>query len=268
MYPILFRIGGFPLGTYGVLVSIAIGSAVALAMWQGKKDRLDSFALFDLVMVVLVAGILGTRIALVVVDLSRGESLAMALQHFSFRAGGVIHGGIILGVAAFFWRMQKHHLPIAYTGDAFAAAIPLGQAIGRLGCFAAGCCYGSESNQPWAVTFHSVEAHARCGTPLGTPLHPIQLYIFFFDISVAIVLILMRPKRRFPAQLAAAYFMLEGIGRIVLETWRADSTRGVGLFGLNWLSSGRLSGFLLLAFGSVVWMWFGSKSRIANSPAT
>jgi prolipoprotein diacylglyceryltransferase len=71
-------------------------------------------------------------------------------------------------------------------------------------------------------------------------------------------LLLLGRKRRFGGMVGAAYFVLEGAGRLLTETWRADLDRGVWL-GLPWLSTGRLTGFLFILFGAGLWVWFSRR---------
>jgi phosphatidylglycerol:prolipoprotein diacylglycerol transferase len=71
--------------------------------------------------------------------------------------------------------MRKHRMPWLRTADAFAPGLALGHAIGRLGCFAAGCCYGKPTSAWWGVTFTDPAAYLVSGTPLEVALHPTQL---------------------------------------------------------------------------------------------
>jgi len=258
MHPILFRIGSFEIGTYGLLLTLGFFAALWLAMRLGKRDELPSEALSDLSVAVLIGGILGSKLLMIVVDLIHGASLAQVFDFATLRAGGAVHGGIILGTAVFFWRMRKLKLPLPPTMDALAPAMALGQAIGRLGCMAAGCCYGTECHAPWAVTFTLPEAHLLSGTPLNQALHPVQLYTFAVELAIVGILVLLYRRRSFPGQIAAVFFMLEGLSRIVLEVWRGDLDRGVW-FGLSWLSTGRLTGLAFILFGAGLAWWFRRK---------
>ena len=83
---------------------------------------------------------------------------------------------LILAVVVAFWYIARHRMPFWTTCDVFAPGIALGHVTGRLGCFAAGCCYGKPTDVPWAVIFTNPLAAANVGTPLGIPLHPTQLY--------------------------------------------------------------------------------------------
>ncbi|OQA37460.1 MAG: Prolipoprotein diacylglyceryl transferase [Acidobacteria bacterium ADurb.Bin340] len=252
MHPILFRIGSFEVGTYGLLVTLAFFAAMYLAMRLGRQDGLEAEAISDLSVTMLLAGIVGAKGLMIVVDLMRGAPVSEVFSLSTLRAAGAIHGGIILGTVAFFWRVRRLKLPLWPTLDAFAAAVPLGQALGRVGCFFAGCCFGTTCDLPWAVTFHNHDAVRLSGTPLALPLHPVQLYTVLFELALAGALLLGRRWRRFPGQLIGAFFIAEGIGRAVLETFRGDLDRGAGWLGQAWLSTGRITGLLFVGFGAAL----------------
>jgi phosphatidylglycerol:prolipoprotein diacylglycerol transferase len=163
----------------------------------------------------------------------------------------------LAAILAFYWRARTLKLPLPKTLDVLATAMPLGQAIGRLGCLAAGCCYGAYCEMPWAVTFHSHDA-ARFGTPLEVTLHPAQLYFCLANLAVLALLLLFRRFRKFPGQTAALYFALEGSFRVFLETWRGDFDRGFWL-GISWLSTGRVTAVLLILIGTGVW-WLSARA--------
>ncbi len=263
MHPVLFEIGSFPLGTYGLLLAIAFFAGTALAQRQAKLDGLAPSAITDLAIAMLISAILGSKLLMIVVDLIHGESLSQVFSFATLRAGGAIHGGIIAATAVFFWKLRKGQgLPLRLTGDALVAGVALGQAIGRLGCFSAGCCYGTESHLPWAVTFTNPIAQAFSGTPLGLSLHPVQLYNTFANLMVMAVLLLWRPRRAFQGQVFALYFLVEGLGRVVTETWRGDVDRGTGWLGSLWLSTGRLTGIAFMLLGLGLWLvWSRQKGK-------
>jgi phosphatidylglycerol:prolipoprotein diacylglycerol transferase len=258
-------------------------AALALARRFAREDGLAPDAAVDISLAVLIAGIVGSKLLLVIVDLLGGRPPSHVFSLSTLRAGGAIHGGILAAVLVFFWRIRALKLPLAKTLDTLVGAVPLGQAVGRLGCLAAGCCYGAFCEMPWAIHFHSVEA-ARFGTPLDMPLHPTQVYLCLSNLAVLAALLLFRrfgkagkakpagpesaekgPFRMFPGQLAAIYFVLEGLFRIVIETWRGDTSRGVWL-GLPWLSTGRLTAALFVLMGAGLWLW-GGRAAQKNSAA-
>ena len=105
------------------------------------------------------------------------------------RAGGVFYGGLLaaLGVAIFL--VRRYQLRIWTTADLFAPGIALGHVVGRLGCLMAGCCYGTPTTMPWAITFTNPLAASNVGTPLGIPLHPTQLYDAGAELLILIILL-------------------------------------------------------------------------------
>ena len=258
MHPILFKIGNFPVGTYGLILTVAFFLALALATRLGRRDGVPAEALSDLAISLLLGGILGAKALMLAVDLANGATWSQVLDPGYLRAGGAIHGGVIGGVAVFFWRVKKLKLPLPATLDALTPAVALGQAIGRLGCFSAGCCYGTECHLPWAVTFTNPDAHWLSGTPLGIPVHPVQLYNVLANLIILTILLLVGRRRAFIGQVAAIYFMCEGVGRMVTELWRADLDRGVWL-GIPWLSTGRLTALAFVAFGIFLFAFFRSR---------
>jgi phosphatidylglycerol:prolipoprotein diacylglycerol transferase len=262
MHPILFEIGSFPLGTYGLLLAIAFFAGTALARRQARLDDLAPAAITDLAIAMLISAILGSKLLMVGVDLINGTPLREVFSFSTLRAGGAIHGGIIAATATFFWKLRKGQgLPLRLTGDALVAGVALGQAIGRLGCFSAGCCYGTETHASWAVTFTNPVAQAFSGTPLGLALHPVQLYNTLANLAVMALLLLARPKRTFQGQIFALYFLAEGLGRVITETWRGDVDRGTGWLGWAWLSTGRLTGIGFMMLGLGLWLFWNRNKE-------
>ena len=264
MHPILFQIGDFPIGTYGLMLTLGFIAGMYLARHLGQRDGLEPDALADISVAVLLGGILGSKLLMIAVDLLHGEPLSSVFSLGTLRAGGAVHGGVILGLLTFFWRMRKLKLPLGPTMDALTPGLALGQAIGRWGCFFAGCCYGTECHAPWAVTFTSAELSQ--GTPLDMPLHPVQLYNSLANFTVMGLLLVIGRKRQFKGQVAASYFLLEGLGRMITEVWRGDLDRGVW-FSISWLSTGRLTGCLFILIGVTLWVWFRRQHHASLAEA-
>src|SRR5580693_2363108 len=95
-------------------------------------------------------------------------------------AAGVLlslwYGRLVGGVLTILLYTHFQKMPLLPTLDTCAAALPVGHAIGRMGCFFAGCCYGKPTTEPWGVIFTNPTAAQLAGTPLGVHLHPTQLY--------------------------------------------------------------------------------------------
>jgi phosphatidylglycerol:prolipoprotein diacylglycerol transferase len=233
---------------------------MGLAMRLGQRQGIPAEGISDLSITVLLAGVAGSKLLMVIVDLFNGASLASVFDLGYLRAGGAIHGGIIGATLVFFWRVRRLKLPLAKTLDCLTPALALGQAIGRLGCFSAGCCYGTACTLPWAVTFTDPNAQLFSGTPLAMPLHPVQLYTFFTNLLIMTVLLAIWKFRRFAGQVSGCYFILEGIGRMVTEHWRGDLDRGF-LLGIPWLSTGRATSAILILFGAILLVWCSRRRQ-------
>jgi phosphatidylglycerol---prolipoprotein diacylglyceryl transferase len=241
MYPILVDFGTFNLpvlGTthlflpsYGVI--FAAGALTAWWWFVARARRLDlpDEPVFNLAFYTLLAGLFGAKLTLIVVDFP--FYLAHPAEILgTIRSAGVLMGGLLAGALTFIFYARKRGLPLYPLADAIAAPLALAQGIGRLGCFAAGCCYGVPTGGWCAIRFTSTAAHDQTGVPLATPLLPVQLFEFAFDLVLALVLTVAWRKRPQPAGTVAwIYLVLYGAGRATLEMFRGDSVRGLWLGG-------------------------------------
>ena len=226
MFPELFKLGPITLYSYGVLLAVSYLVGLKLAMARAKQRNLDAARVLDLGIYIIVAALVGAKLLLLVVDFDHyrnnpGELLALA------RSGGVFYGGLILAVAVAFWYIARHKMPFWSTCDVFAPGIALGHVTGRLGCFAAGCCYGRPTDVPWGVIFTDPLAAANVGTPLGIRLHPTQLYEAGAELLIlAFLLATERRGRPFAGRTFWLYMFLYAVSRYIIEIYRGDP-RGV-----------------------------------------
>ena len=161
------------------------------------------------------------------------------------RLAAYFPGGLIGAFIVAAWFLRKHHMPALATCDAFSPGLAMGHAIGRLGCFAAGCCYGKPTDHFWGVTFTNPLAQQLVGTPLGHALEPTQLFESAVELCIFFLLTWMFNRKKFDGQIFGAYLFLYGIARFFLEFLRDDPGRG-SVFG------GVLSGTQLIAIGLVL----------------
>ena len=103
------------------------------------------------------------------------------------------------------WYIRKHHMPALATWDAFAPGLAMGHAIGRVGCFAAGCCYGKPTSHFWGVTFTNPIANLNSYTPLGVPLEPTQLFEAAVELANFFILMWLFKRKKFDGQVLAAF---------------------------------------------------------------
>jgi len=152
MFPKLFTIpsfdlfgrtlGPFSLHMYGVLLVAALLAALWLAGRLARREGLDGQKVQDLGIASIIAGLVGAKLLLVIIDFDQYRMSPRALLDV-LQSGGVFYGGLLGALPVAWWYIKRHGLPLLPTLDVMAPAVALGQAIGRLGCFAAGCCFGS-----------------------------------------------------------------------------------------------------------------------------
>ena len=231
MHPRLFELGPVTVYTYGVLLAVAYLAGLQLATTRARSRGIDASRVMDLGIIIIVAAIVGAKLLLFAVDYDYywghpAEIFSLA------RSGGVFYGGLIAAVLVSFWYLRRHKMPLWATCDVFAPGVALGHAIGRLGCFFAGCCYGRPTTLPWGIVFSDPFAASYVGTPLGVPLHPTQLYEAGAELVIlALLLLSERRGRPFAGRTFWIYTLLYGISRFIIEFFRGDE-RG-SLLGLS-----------------------------------
>jgi phosphatidylglycerol---prolipoprotein diacylglyceryl transferase len=261
MHPRLFTIGGFTQHTYGFLVATAFVVGLLVAVRLARREGLDTDKVFNLGVYVALAAVVGAKVLLILTDLSfylRSPREMFSLA--SLQAGGVFYGGFLGAVALALWYTRYAQLPLLKVCDVFAPAVSLGHAIGRLGCFSAGCCYGKPTSLPWGVTFTDPYSHDMFGTPLGIRLHPTQLYEALAETMIFFLLLARFRKKQFDGQVMALYVGVYGVVRFCLEFVRDDPDRGF-VFG-GWMSTSQFIAIIMMAAAAMFWAW----KRMAPKP--
>ena len=212
-----FLFFGLKITYYGLIISFAIGIGIWLAYKNAKFRNLKQNDILVVACYVLPLAIIGARIYYFVFSL---ESYTSFWQIFQIWNGGLaVYGSVIggaLGVALYCLIHKKNFFDIA---DVVAPSLILGQAIGRIGCYFAGCCYGVEVTNPNLQWF-----------PLSTQINGVwHLSTFFYESlwNLAVFAILMTVLYKFNfrqrGSLMASYLILYGIGRAWIEGLRGDS---------------------------------------------
>jgi phosphatidylglycerol:prolipoprotein diacylglycerol transferase len=240
MYPELFRIGNFPVNTYGVLLALAFLAALVVAAKLAARDGLPRERVYDLGLWMLLAALVGSKVLMLWTEPVYRENPMQLFSLDFLRSGGVFYGGFIGAVAVGYLLIKRYGLPWWKTADAFAPGIALGQAIGRQGCFAAGCCWGKPTTSALGVKFTEA-GHEITGVPIDVHLHPTQLYESFAALAICIFLLWVHKRKRFNGEVILLYAVLYGITRFIVEFFR-DDPRGdiLGLTTLTGLSTSQM----------------------------
>ena len=262
MYPELFRIGNFPINTYGVFLAIAFLCAILIAVRLARRDGLPAEKIYDLSLWMLLAGLVGSKILMLFTEPDYRDNPALFLSLDFLRSGGVWYGGLLGAVLAGYFLMKRYKLPWWKTADACAPGIAIGNFFGRQGCFAAGCCWGKPTSLPWGVKFTEA-GHQITGVPIDAHLHPTQLYESFGMLLVFLFLLWLHKRKRFDGQVILAYALLYSAIRFAIEFVR-DDPRG-DVFGLTSLTGLSTSQLISLVIGIWALILLIRRRRRANS---
>ena len=252
MHPILLEFGSFTVYTYGVLVATGVLLGLWYARHQAKRAGLNPDKVWNLGIYMILAALVLAKLWLVVSDWSYYAAHPREIFGIAtYQSGGTFYGGVVGAflMIALYTYFQK--MPILSVLDTFAAALPLGHAFGRLGCFAAGCCYGRPTTVPWGVTFTNRTAELLAGTPLGIRLHPTQLYEAAFEFLNFAFLVWLSKRQSFRGQIVGAYLMLYGVGRGTIEFFRGDPGRTMMFH--NAVSLMQVVSVALILTGAFLW---------------
>ena len=269
MYPEIFRIGNFPINTYGVFLALAFLCAILIAVKLAARDGLPREKIYDLCLWMLLASLVGSKFLMLFTEPEYRDHPWQLLSLDFLRSGGVFYGGLIGAILAGYFLMRRYKLPWWKTADACAPGIALGNFFGRQGCFAAGCCWGKPTTGWWGVHF-TEPGKVITGVPtivadLNDPqraywsqklggdmaplhLHPTQLYESFAMLIVFFFLLWLHKRRRFSGQVILFYALLYSIIRFAIEFLR-DDPRG-DLFGLTTLTGLSTSQLISIIVGT------------------
>jgi phosphatidylglycerol:prolipoprotein diacylglycerol transferase len=261
MWQVLYTIpilGGIKIFGYGLMLFVAFLASMNLAAWRARRERLDPELIYDLSVWVFVGGLLGARLFYVVQYW--GDRIHTIADIFRIWEGGIVlYGSIIGGTGAFFLFRAIRPFPLLPLLDVVAPSLALGIALGRIGCFLNGCCYGDRCTLPWAVAFpHDSPAwreHVAAGvipasSPWSLPVHPTQLYSAIDGLVLLFLLTAYYPLRRRDGAVMALLMVTYPVTRFLIEYLRNDEK--VFLFGLT--ISQNIS-VLLLGAGLLFWFW-------------
>jgi phosphatidylglycerol:prolipoprotein diacylglycerol transferase len=260
MHPLLFELSLFgvviPFHTYGLMIAIGFLLGIATVRKLSKKSGMNADDNADLAFWLLVYGFLGSRILFIITRFP--YFLDHPADMFKVWEGGLVFfGGLILATAYAFYHFRKHKLNPWRMIDVLSPGLVIAHAFGRLGCFAAGCCYGRITDLPWGVRFQSelIDDSLR-----GIPIHPVQLYEFLALLILYFGLLRVFKNKQMDGQVGLTYFMTYPLIRSVIETFRGDSIRGFVIDGF--LSTSQF--ISIVVFGAALSVLLMRRKSIAQ----
>ncbi len=267
MRQILFEVPGLGLRvhSFSVTMVLAAFSAVYLTAWRARREKIDPSVVFDLAVWLLTGGFLGAR-ALYLAQ--HPETVHSFWDVFKVWQGGIVFYGCIMGGLAgslLFW--ARHPFPFWAMCDAVAPALGIGIAIGRVGCYLNGCCFGEACDLPWAITFpsgtlpwfhHVASGWLSPGAPRSLPVQPSQLYAVADGLILLILLSAYYPLRRRDGEVMALLMVTYPVTRFLIEGLRDDE--GVFLLGMT---ISQFISALLFPCGLATW-WMLSRRPLGR----
>jgi phosphatidylglycerol:prolipoprotein diacylglycerol transferase len=249
--PVLFslRWSGheWALHTYGIAIAVGFLVAILVGVRTARRTGEDADRVRDLCFWLLVSSLLGSRLLFIItniptyVRLCRDEHDCLRAFHF-WEGGLVFFGGFFAALATAVWFTRRYKMNFWRVADVLSPSVALGHFFGRLGCFAAGCCWGRETHLPWAVRFgraslvhqdYVARGLLSANSDVTPPLHPVQLYEAFGELVIFFALTTWLRRKRWDGQILVAYLVLYSLLRFAIELYRGDAARGFVVAGLS-----------------------------------
>ncbi|MCF7853249.1 MAG: prolipoprotein diacylglyceryl transferase [Candidatus Pacebacteria bacterium] len=217
MDPIAFEVGPLTVRWYGICVALGFLLGFGFVNWRAPRWGVDRDDVADVVFWAMLGGIGGARLLYVVQNWQQFQGHLWEIVRID-HGGLVYYGGFFGGGLAIILACMIKSLSVLRMGDLFIMAVPLGHAVGRIGCFLNGCCYG----WPWTGAC-SVQYPGR-----AYAVFPIQLVASAMNLAVFGCLLFAARYVRVRGQVVAAYLTVYGLGRFFVEFGRGDYSRYVG----------------------------------------
>lgn len=223
MKPVLFEFWGVKIYGYGLMIMIGIIAAIFLFSYRSKKKQYNDDNIWDMSILAIIFGIIGGKVLYIVTDIKYIIAQPSVLKNIG--NGFVIYGAIFGGILAVYLYSRKKGWNILNVFDLVIPSLPLAQGFGRIGCFLAGCCYGSVTTLPIGVEFHNSPF-----VPANVHVHPTQIYSSVFDFLLTFFLLWYGRRERKSGRVFSLYLIIYSIGRFLIEFLRDDPRGHVSIF--------------------------------------
>jgi phosphatidylglycerol:prolipoprotein diacylglycerol transferase len=262
VHPFLLQLGSFRLPTYGVISLVALGLAVLLVRRYARLEGLDPSVTSEAIVLTIAVGFFGARVLEVAINWDRyfGHPGGWKLILVST---GVFLGGLVTAVPFCILWFRHIKLPVLQGLDLLALTGCVAEGVGRWGCFFSGCCWGTPTSVPWAVTFPEIARRLHAGLP-DVPIHPTQIYMSLNSLAILGILLLMYRKKRFHGRIITAYVVLYCVTRFFIEFVRGDAERGFVLGGR--LSTSQAMGLALAVASAGAYVALDRHHRRSHEP--
>jgi len=263
MHPVLLELGSLPIRSYGVAMAAAFLVGILVARRRARAANIDPNLIIDLAFFIMIFSIAGARAAYVA---GRWDWFSQHLSHVPriWDGGLVLYGGLLAGTVTglvFFWRRG---IDPWLGADIVAPSLALGVAIGRMGCFLNGCCFGRPCQLPWAVTFPPGSyADQAFG---GTAVHPTQIYASLAALAFFFVLLAVGTRKPFHGFLLSLFVMLLAAYRFLIDPLRHyESVSFVTRAGAFTLTKNQAAGLGLIVLSAGLMVYLSRRGRASST---
>jgi phosphatidylglycerol:prolipoprotein diacylglycerol transferase len=240
LYPFIRITPEYTIPTYLLILSLTYSLSVVWIYAQAGRKGFDRTLAMDFSLMIMLGGFIGARLTHILYE-NPNYYLDNPMDVFKIWQGGfVFFGGFVGAFVATYAYAQIKKQKYSEWADFFAPVFPIGYALGRLGCFLNGCCYGAICALPWAVEFN------QPGLPTGER-HPTQIYAAGWELLVSLPVVLLTQKlisknkanqKKYAGLAYVSWIIAHCLGRILMEYFR-DDYRGDLILGLSistWVS--------------------------------
>lgn len=229
--------------SYGFMVAMGFFIGFLLALRKARKAGINEDHIFSVTILSVIMALVGGRVFYII--LNWNDFLANPKVYILSREGFVFLGGFVFAVIAAITFVKLKKLKLWVIADIFAPSIPIGHAIGRLGCFLNGCCFGKPTDGACGMIFPA-ESVAGYLHPFES-LIPTQIFSSLGNFLIFVALTIIYRNKKFNGQVFALYFIIYPIFRFLIEFIRGDYGDNQYYF-LN-LTLSQITGFFILIFG-------------------
>jgi len=258
VYPIIVQFGPITVYSFGVLMALGFYAGASLAVSEYRRRGGDGEQMWNLLVWVFLGGLVGSKLLSVAADID--GFFADPIGHFFSGSGFVWYGGLIGGFGTAFVLRSRYKMAMSTLLDCCALGLPIGQAIGRLGCHVAGDGdWGIVTNLPWGVAY--TNAIVGWDYAPGTVVHPTPIYEASAYTMVFLILWKLRTRDLAPGVLFSLYLVGNATARFFVEFIRINPRVAFGL------SQAQLIAIVLFLLGAA-WLIHTWRSAAAAPSVT
>lgn len=285
MHPTLISLNGVGLHTWGLMITVAFAAAALLVNARARRVGVDPDRLVPIYLLAPLFGLAGARL-LHFLMAEPELFFERPGAYFDMGEGGfAFYGGVIFASAGLLLYLRLRRLPLLKVSDVAAPAVLLGDSLGRVGCFFAGCCHGraiganatgtlarlqggeivTVDGFPWLALIY--RRGVGVGDTFDVPLYPTQPWEALGTLALVLLLSwLWRAHRRFDGQIAGLALLLYAPLRFAIESFRGDTVRGIGYLGE--FSTSQMVSFGMFALGAVLLLARAGRGVAPETPIT